>query len=180
MKPHHDLTIFLTLLALLFGFTMIIYMVYQMSLLGEVMAADFKIDIIKEPYGYNRLDNYTNGNFEHGNVNRITSDSDNLAVERPLVKRELATVTAYSELDSCSNFKCIMANGESASEGSIACPRKLKLGSKVEILGVVYTCSDRTALKFDGRYDIWMGRGKEGHDRSIKWGKRKLEVKIIK
>ncbi len=45
---------------------------------------------------------------------------------------------------------------------SIACPRRIKLGTKVIIKSVHYTCDDRTAKAYDGRYDIYYGRDKKG------------------
>lgn len=47
------------------------------------------------------------------------------------------------------NGKCIskMANGETwqsaVGKNAIACPRELKFGTKIKILGEVYTCKDR-------------------------------------
>ena len=92
---------------------------------------------------------------------------------------DMRTVTAYSELDSCHYENCIMANGERAYIGAVACPRMLKLGSSVEIDGKVYVCADRTAKRYDGRYDVFMGYNQEGYDRAIKFGKQELQV-IIK
>ena len=67
-----------------------------------------------------------------------------------------------------------MANGQKTHEGSVACPRIYNLGQRVEILGKVYTCHDRTSKKYDGRFDIWMPK----YEDAIKFGKRKLKVKI--
>lgn len=175
MKPHHDLTIFLTIVALLLGPTMLIYMAYQMTLLKEVMAADFKIDIVRDEKITNEVLSKTYEpliNVPTGIVRRDSNDA--------LDNTKQATVTAYSEIDTCPNRPCRMANGKIAQIGDIACPRALKLDTKVEIEGTIYTCSDRTAKKYDGRYDIWTGTGVKGHLEAIKWGKRKLEVKIIK
>ena len=36
----------------------------------------------------------------------------------------------------------------------MACPRHINLGTTVEIRGTTYVCEDRTALKFNGRFDI--------------------------
>ena len=46
-----------------------------------------------------------------------------------------ATVMAYSELDSCHFPNCIMSSGKRAYIGAVACPRKYKLGTKVNIGG---------------------------------------------
>lgn len=90
-----------------------------------------------------------------------------------------STVTGYSSLDSCNTKLCLMASGKSAYVGAVACPTKLPLGSKVRIQGKVYTCEDRTAKRFDGRYDIFFGYGKEAHQKALNWGIKKLDVDIV-
>ena len=92
---------------------------------------------------------------------------------------KIATVTAYSSVDSCHYPNCITASGKRAYVGGVACPRKLKLGTKVEIFGKIYTCEDRTAVRFDGRYDIFKGYGNEAHRKAIIFGIQKLEVRIL-
>lgn len=47
-----------------------------------------------------------------------------------------ATVTAYSELDSCHYPGCPMASGKKAYIGAVACPRHIKLGTTVIISGL--------------------------------------------
>ena len=75
-----------------------------------------------------------------------------------------AVVTAYTPYETCTaQNDCIMANGEPAREGHIACPRKYPFGTQVEILGEVYTCSDHTAEKYDGRFDIYMDDYERGY-----------------
>lgn len=96
------------------------------------------------------------------------------------VSVEEAYVTSYSELDSCHYPGCLTASGKPAYIGAIACPRKYKLGTKVEIKRKTYTCEDRTAKRYDGRWDIFQGYGKEAHTKAINWGIQKLEVKILK
>lgn len=67
-------------------------------------------------------------------------------------KKFVAYVTQYSRADSCHNIvdgKCLMANGRPVHEGAVACPRWLKLGTKLEINGKVYTCEDRYAKWLD-------------------------------
>ena len=93
---------------------------------------------------------------------------------------EIATVTGYTAIESCSNTGCHMANGEKAYVGAIACPRKLSFGTVVTIEGFGdLICSDRTALRFDGRYDVFMGYTQEDYQKAIQFGKRQLKV-IIK
>jgi len=72
-----------------------------------------------------------------------------------------------------------MANGEKAHVGAIACPRVYSFGTKVLIDGVEYECKDRTALRFNGRFDIFMGYSQEGYDKAIQFGKQSLTVTIL-
>lgn len=92
----------------------------------------------------------------------------------------LATITAYSAIDSCHYANCITASGKPAYVGGVACPRKYRLGTKVRIGDEVYVCEDRTAKKYDGRFDIFMGYTASAHKKAIIFGLRKLEVEILK
>lgn len=99
------------------------------------------------------------------------------------VSTTVAFVTKYSSVESCSNAKCIMASGKSAYVGAAACPRKYKLGTKVDIDGVTYTCEDRTALWIEKSrslptFDIFAGYGSKAHKDAIRWGIQKRTVKI--
>ena len=63
--------------------------------------------------------------------------------------------------------------------GDVACPRSIKLGTKVEIGGKTYTCRDRTARwvekKFPNTFDIYS----EGtRTEMLKWGRRNMKIKI--
>lgn len=87
----------------------------------------------------------------------------------------VATVTAYTPLETCTSIEtCIMANGQRVYDGAVACPRKYDFGTKVEILGKVYECTDRTAEKFDGRFDIFMFN----HEEALTFGKRHVKVYV--
>jgi hypothetical protein len=61
------------------------------------------------------------------------------------------TVVAQTDDD-----PCIAATGDNicGRHNVVACPRILPLGTVVEIHGKLYICEDRTARKFDGRFDI--------------------------
>ena len=89
---------------------------------------------------------------------------------------EPATVTAYSEYDSCHYENCEMASTKRAYVGAVACPREIELGTKVIILGREFTCEDRTALRFNGRYDIFMGYGQEAYNKAVNFGIKELPV----
>ena len=71
----------------------------------------------------------------------------------------------------------ITASGARTRHGIIACPRKYDFGTEVEIHGERYICEDRMNKRYDGEhFDIWMHTKAEAY----KWGRRLVEVKIIK
>ncbi|TXH15208.1 MAG: hypothetical protein E6R03_07555 [Hyphomicrobiaceae bacterium] len=75
------------------------------------------------------------------------------------------------------NAKGIAANGRPPVEGkTVAGPRSIPLGTKVRIAGHIYTVTDRTARRFDGRWDIFIA----DHRRALKFGRRTNNVEIIK
>jgi 3D (Asp-Asp-Asp) domain-containing protein len=95
------------------------------------------------------------------------------------VEKTIKIVTAYSELDSCHYKGCPMANGKKAQVGYAACPRDIKLGTKIEIEGIgELICGDRTAKSLDGRYDVFMGMGNESYIKAKEFGIKELEVRI--
>ena len=51
---------------------------------------------------------------------------------------------------------CIAASGANicGRRDAIACPRAIKFGTLIEIRGQSYVCEDRTARKYDQRFDI--------------------------
>ena len=58
---------------------------------------------------------------------------------------------------------------------SIAAPRSIPLGSKVIINNHTYIVDDRTARKYDGRFDIFMDSQKA----AIAWGKKTNTVTTV-
>jgi hypothetical protein len=60
------------------------------------------------------------------------------------------------------NTPCIAASGANicGRRDAVACPRRIKLGTVVEIRGETYVCEDRTALKYNGRFDIRCDKNK--------------------
>lgn len=70
-----------------------------------------------------------------------------------------------------------MANGQPVSEGSVACPRNIKLGTIVEINGFKFTCADREAKwieeKYPNNFDIFVD-GPEAKQA----GRSKAEIKV--
>lgn len=91
-------------------------------------------------------------------------------------------ISAYSSVESCHTGRdCLMASGRQAYIGSVACPRTLKLGTRVVIGGLgEFVCEDRTAERLEGRFDVFMGYGGEAYQRAKNFGLKKLKVEIIK
>lgn len=93
----------------------------------------------------------------------------------------IATVTAYSARETCPGGDadyCITASGSKPRAGrSVACPRRVPFGTRVQIQGQGFLlCEDRTALRFDGRYDIYM----DDYEEAKRFGRRRLEVGVIR
>lgn len=95
----------------------------------------------------------------------------------------IATTTIISVITfyHCWSTKCINASGYNpVAEYSVACPSWIKLGTIVSIDGVGdMVCDDRTALRFNGRYDVFMGYGGKAYTKAKEFGKIKREVTII-
>ena len=97
----------------------------------------------------------------------------------------VASITAYTKIETCPNSECITASGQKASRHLIACPYWLELGSKVEIeeLGT-FICADRTAKyvqeKYGNTFDLWFGEELEDYHQAKNFGRRYLKVKIYK
>lgn len=90
-------------------------------------------------------------------------------------REEYAVVSAYSKEETCPNWECKAANGtKPVVRKTTACPRAIKLGTLIEFDGKKYTCNDRTALKHDGRYDLFVENRKAAMD----WGLRRKLIKI--
>lgn len=90
-----------------------------------------------------------------------------------------AEVTMYSGIESCNDKICTMASGKSAYIGAVACPRHYKIGTKIKIADSIYTCEDRTALRYDGRFDIFSGYDMKSHKEAMQWGIRNMTVFIL-
>lgn len=77
-------------------------------------------------------------------------------------------VASYYVTGYCLN-KNKMASGLMPYNGAVACPRSIKLKTKIIINGEKYICEDRLSLKYDNRFDIWF----ENCNEAVKWGKKK-------
>jgi len=118
--------------------------------------------------------------FVAGGAEGGAGNGTSMAVETPSQTAPIfKIVTAYSALDSCHNpveDGCLTASGKIAKVGMVACPYGISFGTKVFIASEWFVCEDRTAKKYNGRFDIFLGYGKEAHQRAIEFGIRKLEV----
>lgn len=76
----------------------------------------------------------------------------------PTLHHELrAYVTGYNTTPGqTDSTPCIAASGANicGRRDAVACPRRIDLGTTVEINGSTYVCEDRLAKKFDDRFDI--------------------------
>jgi 3D (Asp-Asp-Asp) domain-containing protein len=96
----------------------------------------------------------------------------------PVTNIITAIVTAYCSCKICCgpNAKGICANNKPPVEGkTIAAPRSIHLGSTIQIDGKSYTASDRTAIRYDGRFDIYF----RSHQKAKAFGKQIKQVTII-
>ena len=82
----------------------------------------------------------------------------------------MAEISGYSAVETCGDT-CTMANGQQAYYGSVACPRRLPLGTVVDIAGLgTFVCADRTAQWVDGRFDVFFGYTQADYNRAIQFG----------
>ena len=89
-----------------------------------------------------------------------------------------AIITAYCACTLCCGpgAKGIAANGKPTVEGlTVAGPRNLALGTRVRIDGRTYTVTDRTARRYDGRFDIFF----RSHSAARRFGIRTNQVEIL-
>lgn len=114
-------------------------------------------------------------------VNLIPGETITYVREEPEPAYRVVTaeVTAYSEVDSCHYKNCAMATGNRAYIGAVACPRSIELYTRVVIDGKPYICEDRTHKDYDGRFDIFMGYGKENYKKALTFGKQTKEVQVL-
>jgi 3D (Asp-Asp-Asp) domain-containing protein len=89
-----------------------------------------------------------------------------------------AIITAYCACSICCHDQLnLTANGNHPHPShTIAGPRNLPFGTRVSVGGNTYTVEDRTAKRFDGRFDIFMRTHKE----AVRFGKREMNVTRLK
>jgi hypothetical protein len=87
----------------------------------------------------------------------LTTSQDS-ATSAPSLHRDVtAFVTGYNTVaGQTDSTPCIAASGADicGRRDAVACPRRISLGTTVEIRGVTYVCEDRLAKKYDSRFDI--------------------------
>jgi hypothetical protein len=74
-----------------------------------------------------------------------------------------AFVTGYNTVPAqTAGDPCQAASGADicGRRDAIACPRRIKLGTVVEVRGTTYVCEDRLARKYDKRFDISCDKNK--------------------
>ena len=113
----------------------------------------------------------------------FTTNSFYYEADRAQYERILMPITNYSELDSCHypvKGGCLTASGVIASEHTAACPRSWKKGLKILVEGKEYVCEDYYQLGLSDRIDLWAGYGKESHEQALEFGRKRLNVIVIK
>lgn len=87
-------------------------------------------------------------------------------------------VTAYCACRLCCGASAdgVTASGVEPVQGvTVAAPRAVPFGTRVHIEGIGWrTVQDRTARRYDGRFDVYFTR----HRDAVRFGKRKLKVTI--
>lgn len=97
-------------------------------------------------------------------------------VEPKIREEVVAEITAYTaSVDETDDTPNITASGKVVGPGMVACPYKYKFGTRVMILGKIYTCEDRMSRKYPDRFDIFVGSKQEAYNFGIKT----LTVKIL-
>jgi 3D (Asp-Asp-Asp) domain-containing protein len=85
-------------------------------------------------------------------------------------------VSAYNaEVGQTDDRPFEMASGKNVYSGAIACPRNIKLGTKIEINNKIYTCEDRMNKRYNNNVDIFMWSKSE----ALNFGRQKLLTKIF-
>jgi 3D (Asp-Asp-Asp) domain-containing protein len=89
------------------------------------------------------------------------------------------TITAYCACEKCcgSNAIGLTANGHKPKQGvTCAASRSIPFGTRIEILGRVYTVQDRLATRYDNRIDLFF----TNHADAKAFGKKTVQIKILK
>jgi len=100
----------------------------------------------------------------------------------PLIVSEkiISIITAYNTvIEQTAGDPCISASGDNicGMKNIAACPRRIELGTWINIDGEYYQCLDRLASKYDNRFDICFDKDLEG---AIEFGKQYKEIIIFR
>ena len=140
---------------------------------GNIQYTLKEIEKLDEEYEKNKQDFYNELISIEAKIEQLETPGILVEEKKPPM---LVIVTMYTSWETCYKTDCIMASGKKAYIGAIACPRAISFNTKVVIEGKTYTCEDRTHIRFDGRYDIFNGYGKDKYNEAIKFGKKNLTV----
>lgn len=101
-----------------------------------------------------------------------------IETEKPTAVFKTVTVTSYCACKICcgENAKGITASGKRVKTGMIAASRSIPFGTRIRIEGKIYTVEDRLAKRYDDRIDVYY----ESHEEAKKFGKKVIQVEIIK
>lgn len=88
-----------------------------------------------------------------------------------------AEFSAYTaSVDETDASPLVMASGKMVYVGAIACPRAMKLGSRVEVRGLgEFVCEDRMNIRYENHFDIF----KISKAEALAFGRKSLEYKVI-
>ncbi|HTZ35222.1 MAG TPA: hypothetical protein VMB84_04305 [Stellaceae bacterium] len=88
----------------------------------------------------------------------IPAQARNRLILPPLLFHNVhAYVTGYNTVPAqTDDTPCIAASGSNicGRTDAVACPRRISLGTFLQIRGSTYVCEDRLAKKYDSRFDI--------------------------
>ena len=87
-----------------------------------------------------------------------------------------AIISFYCACSICCGPKAanITASGKIIKQGMVAAPRNIPFGTRVKIDGAVYTVEDRTARRYNNRFDIYTS----SHQEAIKKGVKRTKIII--
>lgn len=92
-----------------------------------------------------------------------------------------AEVTGYTaSMEETDENPFINAGGRTPRKGDIACPSRLRFGTRIKINGLMYICWDRMASRYreGNHFDIFFGEGERAKEEALKFGRQKLIVEI--
>lgn len=97
-------------------------------------------------------------------------------VVEPVEEWKKAEFSAYTaSADETDSSPLIMASGKMVYIGSVACPRSMKLGTRIEVRGLgEFVCEDRMNERYTNHFDIFMLTKSE----AMKFGRKMLEYRV--